>query len=714
MQTTNRKRFSFAMMFSLIAMLSFCLVACNKDDDKSNDVVLEAFGPSPVALGGEITFIGQNLNKVTSIEFPMGYTVSSFQSQTNNKIVVVATKDTALAYEGLVTLHTSKGDIVTKTKIGYRQSAIVSGFSPATIKAGENLTIAGTYLSSIQSVIFNNEVEVKAEDFVEQKNATLLVKVPAEALSGEIIVFDGKDKIHVDGELKILAPAKMKVTSKGSVNGMYLDNEIVVVSGENLDVVKSLVFSEDIVVNEFVSQSATEIKFKIPFNVGKDMKFAAVTASGISVECESPLTTADPVLPFLFNWDGTAETNPTPDGMYQFGDSISVEGKNLDLIQSISVGGADAKFVISDDKKSVKIYIPNEAKSFQKDEGVFINDEAHNWTAIFGGAWADGFKVVVKSYNGNEHNIGYIPGGWPKLQALGFAENKSKTGFEAVLHIEPYKLENVKSVMIDDVDYTAEFKANYSGESTTITVPYANATSCNFVATLVNGVNLSADAAKVDGYEPPVNPIITNSISVEPGTPFELNGINFTSDCKLYLKDAKGNKVDGAITAAYVDANTILAKIAFGTRGGKYSLFIENAKGSGSKDIEVVAGAVTVWTGKQEVKGWANIDKGTFPEDIFKDVKVGNTIVFHVSYIDADNEGIFQFFTGKWGAFDGDEQFSANDQGNHCQLHFNSPDETVSIKVTATVMDKFINEHGGDGAFVLQGDNVMLTKITVE
>jgi hypothetical protein len=52
-------------MLALVLFTAVTFNACDDDDEgQAKDVVLQSFGPSPALRGGDIKFIGQNLNKV--------------------------------------------------------------------------------------------------------------------------------------------------------------------------------------------------------------------------------------------------------------------------------------------------------------------------------------------------------------------------------------------------------------------------------------------------------------------------------------------------------------------------------------------------------------------------------------------------------------------------------------------------------------------------
>ena len=123
MQTINKIRFSFSMLMSLLVLigLNTAFVACDDDDDEG--FYLESFGPSPVMRGDTLTFIGKQLNKVSSVVFENGTEVTSVNFDGNGKFFIVVPEE---AQSGYLTLKTTSGDYKTLTKLGVTDPAKVT------------------------------------------------------------------------------------------------------------------------------------------------------------------------------------------------------------------------------------------------------------------------------------------------------------------------------------------------------------------------------------------------------------------------------------------------------------------------------------------------------------------------------------------------------------------------------------------------------------
>ncbi|MGV3539600.1 MAG: IPT/TIG domain-containing protein [Rufibacter sp.] len=137
--------------------------------------------PSPVDPGQNLTINGTNLDLVKSVEFKGGTKVSTFVSQTPTKIVVTVP---ATAQRGVLTLHTIKDFVVTTTAQATIVLPALTAVTPEPVVAGNYLTLTGTDLNLVKSVVFNGGATVSS--FVAQNSTQIVLVVPTAAKSGEI------------------------------------------------------------------------------------------------------------------------------------------------------------------------------------------------------------------------------------------------------------------------------------------------------------------------------------------------------------------------------------------------------------------------------------------------------------------------------------------------------------------------------------------------
>ena len=135
------------LMMCLFVLTGFGLSSCEKEKIDTK-IILNSFGPSPALRGGELRFIGNNLEKVTSIILPglkEGQTVEVTEITVINEreIRITIPQDAGV---GLLTLKTPEGDITTITPLTYSEPISIESVTPATIKAGQTLTVTGDYL----------------------------------------------------------------------------------------------------------------------------------------------------------------------------------------------------------------------------------------------------------------------------------------------------------------------------------------------------------------------------------------------------------------------------------------------------------------------------------------------------------------------------------------------------------------------------------------
>lgn len=90
-------KLSALWMLCLIILGSLSFTACdNGDEEDTNQYVggiqLNVFGPSPVARGGELRFLGSGMNKVTGVVIPGCDEITDIQVISDMKSVLLCLK----------------------------------------------------------------------------------------------------------------------------------------------------------------------------------------------------------------------------------------------------------------------------------------------------------------------------------------------------------------------------------------------------------------------------------------------------------------------------------------------------------------------------------------------------------------------------------------------------------------------------------------------
>ena len=307
-------------------LLGGMLASCDKNEDVQSDKIqLLSFGPTGAKHGDTLQFIGNNLNKVTAINFTGNNAVvnqKDFKQQTSELILVIVP---AAAEKGYVTLKTPEGDIVTKTQLNLGVAATVTSISsPA--RPGTNITINGNFLNWVSKITFNRDKVVT--NFASQTINQIVVKVPDDAQTGPLKIFyTGTDSMEIETHdtLKVTLPLITNLAPNPIKHQTNLT-----ITGTDLDLAKKVIFTNVAApVTTFVSQTATQLVVKVPAATKKG-KVTLEAASGVQTISANDL---DVVLP--------AVTNMTPNPIDP-GTNLTVTGTNLDIVTSITFENAPA------------------------------------------------------------------------------------------------------------------------------------------------------------------------------------------------------------------------------------------------------------------------------------------------------------------------------------------------------------------------------------
>ncbi|MDQ3279023.1 MAG: IPT/TIG domain-containing protein, partial [Bacteroidota bacterium] len=286
------RHLSYSRLLTLICFVLFvgAVASCKKDkDDTHNDgsVQLFSFGPTGAKHGDTIRFIGQNLDKVTAIEFTGTNAVvnqKEFKQQTPDLILLVVP---AGAEKGTVKLKTAGGDIVSKTafNLNVKTAASIAAL-PKQARPGENITLTGNYLNWVNRITFaRNKVVTK---FVSQSLTQLVVTVPQDAETGPLLLtFSGTDTI----DIKTPDTLQVALPVYTSMNPLPVEREKnLTITGTNLDLVQGVQFKgKTTPETAFVSKTATQLVVKVPKEASKG-KIELIAYSGIRVTSIHDLT----------------------------------------------------------------------------------------------------------------------------------------------------------------------------------------------------------------------------------------------------------------------------------------------------------------------------------------------------------------------------------------------------------------------------------------
>jgi hypothetical protein len=346
----NKSRITVFGMMCLVWLSGLLIItSCGKDDQPDTDqmssskITLRAFGPSPALRGGELRFIGTNMDKVTGIIIPGVDEIIDFTMKEKTEIRVIIPQN---ATEGRVILVTPEGEITTTTLLTFEEPIVIDSITVAKVKAGNQFEITGDYLNLIAKVVFTENAIVEKADFVSQERGKIVVIVPREARSGEIMLSNGADiPIEVysgDRVATIVEPIIQSVTPVTVKAGSTLT-----IKGSDFDLVESVIFTKDNIAPEFnVNEDKTSITVQVP----ADAQDGPVTLKAYS-EVEVPSAALTMKMPVVTITDKKVKNGTT----------VSVAGTDLDLVTAVWFGDAEAGFTYANN--AITVTVPATANS---------------------------------------------------------------------------------------------------------------------------------------------------------------------------------------------------------------------------------------------------------------------------------------------------------------------------------------------------------------
>lgn len=314
----------YAIKFLALALITCLTLSCEKDDPVSTVVELLSFGPSGAKHGEQLRIIGNNLQKVNAVEL-VGASVPASEFVQHSTELILITIPTS-AERGPIILKTSEGDITSVSSLNLDALVEITSMTE-TVKPGELLTIQGNYLNWVTAVTFESDIVVEAAAFESQSRTELVVRLPMEAKTGNIILSYGgtePDNLESENPLQVVLPALTSFSPSPVRHG----NELTL-TGTHLDLVKSIAFSgRPEPVSEFVSQSETSIQVVIPDSVNHG-KITLIAYSDVAVESEEALAV---VLP--------TATAFQPSTVARSGE-LRITGTELTLVQGVLFKGVE-------------------------------------------------------------------------------------------------------------------------------------------------------------------------------------------------------------------------------------------------------------------------------------------------------------------------------------------------------------------------------------
>lgn len=341
------------------------MISCKDDDETSDIIVLNSFGPAGIEHGETLQFIGINLDQVTEIDLPGApVSASSFTTRTSRLVELVVPEE---AEAGLVVLKTPDGDITTKTPLNFKVPVKLTSIT-AEARPGSEISIKGTLVNWIEEIVFNDGISVVSEDFVSKSTTELKVIVPMDAQTGFLIFRSGGTKPESFASTEELVVTLPTVASIAPASIKH-EGELTI-TGTDLDLITAIIFPGDKIAATFESQSATAIVVKVPAGALKG-KLTLKQASPVDVVTTQDLTIILPV--------GTVITpKPAKPGI----DNVVITGTNLLLVKELKLptfGILAKEQFLTHTETEISFLLPEGTKS-----GGIIYTTIHEYTSNLG------------------------------------------------------------------------------------------------------------------------------------------------------------------------------------------------------------------------------------------------------------------------------------------------------------------------------------------
>ena len=587
------KYFYAAFMLSIL-MGGLFFSSCENDDKEDlTTVKLNVYGPSPALRGGELKFIGMNLDKVTSVILSDNVTVSTFVSKNANEIIITIPQETK---PGKVTLRTPQGDIVSQTPLTFSEPISIGSFAPASVKPGDTFTINGDYLNNIAQVIFYDGVVVDSAAFVSQTRKKIEVKIPKEAKSGVFSLSNGAEipiLVFPETSLDVKIPSASAVTPYSNVR----PGETITITGTDLDLIKTLSIPGDNGSTAFtVNTAKTTITATLPSNV-KDGTIILTTYSGIAINVTTNLVVASP---------GITSITPNP---VKNGSEMTIKGTNLDLIQDITFANVSSAVTVFNSKTAteIKVTVPETAQT-----GTLTLNAASGKTA------SGAYTLVQPSVSSTSTPI---------------------VGGQS-LTLNGSDLDLVSAVTFEGSNETINISAQ-TESSLSFVIPNTILGPSKIIIQCKNG--LSLDAISVNVSPTSLAYITVMPLGGDQGATLTIMGGNFDKISSITLAGK-------TLTWSIAGASTMFIIIPKDCTPGQQQLVLTTPGGQTSYSLNVIGKAPTItdiWTGNVDTGGWSGWIQITDASK-FANVVVGDKILVTVdpASINGSSQGTFR--NGSW------------------------------------------------------------------
>ena len=683
------KNFKNIFALAVIALAGLSLTGCSNDDLDTNQyqggVSLNVYGPSPVMRGGQLRFLGSNLDQIREVILPEKISITNIdviQSGVPSEIRVTVPKDGPLPGKVILVTNTDQR-IETVTDLNYIEGIEITNMTAAAMP-GDVIKIEGDYLNLIYSLAFADNVVVSSNDFVSWGRYAIEVRVPEEAKTGKLELYTAdlttidKSKveyqiIETEKALEIGVPTISKLKGRNEVDALgnitAKAGETITVTGSYFNVVSDITIQGVSAADVKIANDGTGIMFTLPAEAPSG-DIVLVCKSGIEVPVGT-LTTVKPT-------ECSAGLEPVKAGQV-----LTITGKDMDLVTGVifsNVANPVTEIQVTADY--VVVTIPETAQE----------------------------SMSLLMANGETVDVPFT---LVKPTVTGYDNATVSAG--GALTIQGTDLDLVKKVQFGESDVV---EVEGTPSAITLTVPM-NATSGAPTLTLANGTTV-ANVPEISIQE-----AVFCYFTELPGEDAELKaGDSFV------LPVANGDKLTGveingeACQYVLSGGNQLIVGIPGNAKkGSKVRLISSNGEITYTIDFIPNTEVTTVlWTGTVDLGSWSfnwEMGKGTNGDNnpnMFKDMDLQEGDVIRVYVTPYNDWWNVKFYDGHWVAQDEAgiaAGLAAGPEINPGNYSLEEHGGCIEFTATAKMVEQLTTLTDWGMCWIVNGEGAVITKISV-
>lgn len=306
-------------------------------------ISIENFTPATVLPGDELTIEGEYLNLIHEVIFADDVTVTEedFITHERNMIKLLVPEEAQTGQiilsdgEELPNLIYSEEDLVVTLP------SVETVVNKENAKPGDVVEINGENLDLVRQMLMPDGTEV---EFTVTSPTAIEFILPENASDGDVVVIPASGVKVTVAHLTMAVPTNLVATPASDLRG----GDEIVLTGLNLDVVTSLSFPGVAENVQPASLSEKELTVVMP-EAAQSGSLILNTKSGKQVSIV--IETLKPLV-------GSYNPSSIPAG-----ESLLINGQNLDLVASVTFGGGQTVAVSSSSASQLSVSVPMEAET---------------------------------------------------------------------------------------------------------------------------------------------------------------------------------------------------------------------------------------------------------------------------------------------------------------------------------------------------------------